>query len=257
MPLRILSQIDHLKTVGQSVGEGIGGSATAVCEIGNADLTSVHQTAVSLVHTPGGEVIADVADGGGGGDNAFIDRTILVVPKLGLIAAGEDLARVLNENGIGAIHCTVMHDEPTLSGSYDRSAETVKRYLAQYPSIEYVIDLHRDAVTDADGALVRAVTEENGARVAQVMAVVGTEANGTEHPRWEENLALALALREALNADGRELCRPVSLRNASFHQELARYSLLLEIGSSANSPEEAKRAAQRVGDALVKLILGE
>ncbi len=174
-----------------------------------------------------------------------------------VIAAGEELARALNENGICTLHCTVIHDTPTLGGSYDRSAETVKRYLEEYPTIEYVIDLHRDAVVDGDGALVRAVTEENGERVAQVMAVVGTDANGTNHPRWEENLTLALGLRELLNADSARICRPVSLRNASFHQELSRYSLLLEIGSSANSPEEAKRAAQRVGDALVKLILGE
>lgn len=184
------------------------------------------------------------------------DATYTDDPTQSVLAVGETLCRVLNENGIGAIHCCDRHDDPTIGGAYERSAETVKRYLKEYPSIEYVIDLHRDAIVDADGALVRAVTEENGESVAQIMAVVGTDANGTEFDHWEENLTLALALREALNASGTEICRPVSLRNASFYQELAPHALLLEIGSSGCSPEEAERAAQRVGDALVDLIYG-
>lgn len=184
------------------------------------------------------------------------DATYTDDPTQSVLAVGETLCRILNENGIGAIHCRDRHDTPTIGGAYERSGETVKRYLEQYPSIEYVIDLHRDAIL-SDGALIRAVTEKGGESVAQVMAVVGTDANGTDFDHWEENLALALALRERLNADGAAICRPVSLRNASFYQELAPHSLLLEIGSSGCSPEEAERAAQRVGDALVDLILGE
>ena len=174
----------------------------------------------------------------------------------GVLAVGETLRRVLNEKGITAIHCTVMHDDPTLSGSYARSAETVRRYLEEYPEIEYVIDLHRDAVTAADGSYVRAVTENGDLPLAQVMAVVGSDGNGTVHDGWQGNLALALQLREKLNATCPSLCRPVSLRNASFYQELAKHSLLLEIGTCANSLDEAKRAAVLVGEALAELLLG-
>lgn len=169
-------------------------------------------------------------------------------------AVGAELARALKENGITAIHCTVMHDVPALGGAYERSAETVRQYLEDYPTIRYVIDLHRDSVTTDAGELVRAVVGEGEAATAQVMAVVGSDANGTAHPNWEENLALALGLRELLNADGGEVCRPVFLRNASFYQELAPHSILLEIGTSGNSLDEAKRAARLVGDALANLI---
>lgn len=171
-----------------------------------------------------------------------------------ILSVGKVLCDTLNEKGITAIHCTVMHDDPTLSGSYSRSEETVKKYLEMYPSIEYVIDLHRDAVTTSDGEFVRAVTEYEGEDTAQVMAVIGTDCNGTQHDGWEDNLALALQLREALNADGAALCRPVSLRNASYNQELAKHALLLEIGTGANSVEEAERAAVLVGEALAKVI---
>ncbi|MBQ2735410.1 MAG: stage II sporulation protein P, partial [Clostridia bacterium] len=171
-----------------------------------------------------------------------------------ILSVGEVLCDTLNKKGITAIHCAVMHDDPTLSGSYLRAAETVKAYLQMYPSIEYVIDLHRDAVTTSDGAFVRAVTEYDGEEVAQVMAVVGTDCNGTAHENWSGNLALALQLRSALNQGGEALCRPVSLRNSSYNQELAKYALILEIGTAANSVEEAKRAATLVGEALSELI---
>ena len=53
---------------------------------------------------------------------------------------------------------------------------------------------------------------------------------------------------------GEGLCRPVSLRNSSYNQELAKYALILEIGTAANSVEEAKRAAVLVGETLADLI---
>ncbi|MBR3893630.1 MAG: stage II sporulation protein P [Clostridia bacterium] len=175
--------------------------------------------------------------------------------KENILAVGETLCRALNEKGITALHCTVMHDEPSMSGSYTRAAETIKRYLEQYPEIEYVVDLHRDAVTTADGKIVRSAGKTvSGEEVAQIMAIVGSDGNGTQLDQWEENLALALQLREKLNGEGGSVCRPVSLRNESFNQESARHSLLLEIGTSGNSLEEAKRAAILLADALAELI---
>ena len=175
-------------------------------------------------------------------------------PARGVTEVGRVLCETLNAHGIPTVHCTVAHDQPLMSGAYQRSYETVRRYLALYPSIRLVIDLHRDSILDADGAYIRTVTEGAEDAVAQVMAVVGSDGNGTPHPHWEENLSLALRLRERLNEKQDGVCRPVSLRNASYHQELSRYSLLLEIGSGANSLEEAKRAAILVGECLAELI---
>ncbi len=181
------------------------------------------------------------------------DVTYSEDPENGVVSVGKILCDTLKKNGIGAIHCTDRQDLPTLRGSYERAAETVKRYLLQYPSIQYVIDLHRDSILTSDGAYVRSMSMGEDP-VAQVMAVVGTDVNGTQHSGWEENLALALQLRSMLNEDGSHLCRPVSLRNASFNQELAPYSLLLEIGTGANTLSEAEAAARRVGEALATLI---
>ena len=173
--------------------------------------------------------------------------------RYNVIAVGKALADALQKKGITAIHCTVMHDASGLSGAYERSAETVKKYLEEYPEICLVIDLHRDAVITADGEAINAVTEVDGKRVAQVMAVVGSDGNGTEYKQWESNLSLALQLRSLLNRQG-NLCRPVSLRNASFYQELAPNALLLEIGTSAGTVEDAIAAAEFVGGAIAELL---
>ena len=109
-------------------------------------------------------------------------------------------------------------------------------------------------MSNSKGEFIRTVYDAEEAPVAQVMAVVGSDGNGTVHDGWEGNLALALRLRELLNTNGAAICRPISLRNASYNQELAPHSLLLEIGTAANSVEEAKRAAVLVGSALAYLL---
>ena len=65
---------------------------------------------------------------------------------------------------------------------------------------------------------------------------------------------LMIQLREKLNVGERCVARPVMLRRATYNQELAKYSMLLEIGTAANSPKEATRAAVLVGNALADLI---
>ncbi len=183
------------------------------------------------------------------------DRTYTSDPTQNMIAVGRALADTLNEKSITAIHCTVMHDAKDFSSAYANAEESIRFYLTHYPSIRYVIDLHRDSVVDTDGAYIRSSIGDGETRTAQVMAVVGSDAGGTEHSRWEGNLALALQLRECLDARTPGVSRPPSLRNETYNQEHASYSLLLEIGTGANSLEEALRSARLVGEALAELII--
>ena len=147
-----------------------------------------------------------------------------------------------------------MHDELQYKDAYSRSEETIRKYLKEYPSIRLVIDLHRDSVLKSGGELVRPVTLVNGEAAAQMMCVVGSNWNGGEYPNWEGNLAFALKIREELNAEGENLCRPVYLKGATYNQELAPYSLLVEMGASGNSLEEAKRTARRLADVLACMV---
>ncbi len=182
------------------------------------------------------------------------DLTYSDDPKENVLAVGATLARTLNEKGVTAIHCTVTHDEPTLGGSYARAVESIRFFLTLYPSIRYVIDLHRDSVLNAEGEYLRAVCDTERGRCAQVMAVVGS--GEMDDARLLGNLALAQQLRARLNQETPTLCRPTMLKSATYNQELAPYSLLLEIGTGGNSVEEACRSAVWVGEALAAIICG-
>ena len=172
-----------------------------------------------------------------------------------IVTVGTRLCEVMNQNGIRAVQCTEDHgSNGGLQGSYRHAAACISDYLKKYPSIRYVIDLHRDGVLTRDGAPVRAVVTQGEKSYAQVLAVVGSEGNGTACPNREANLALALQLCNRLNSRIPQLCRPTLLRNASYNQELSPRSLLLEIGSVGNDQEEAMRTAELVGEILSELI---
>ncbi len=171
-----------------------------------------------------------------------------------VVYIGEIISDVLNESGIPTLHCEIMHDAEGYGGSYDRSAATIKKYLSEYPSIQYVIDVHRDAVVRSTGELVRPVIATEKGSAAQVMCVVGSGGKDSEILGWEQNLALAQRLREVLNAKNEGICRPTCLRDSSYNQQYATYSLLLEMGAAGNTLKEAEAAAREVADALAKVI---
>ena len=214
-------------------------------------LSSSTYPTVLLIHTHGTEAYSQNGAISFLEDGSEIARSTDKIKNV--VEVGRVLAKALNDKGINTIHCEIMHDEHEYRNSYVRAEETIKKYLEQYPTISLVIDIHRDAVVDSSGALVRPVTAINGEAVAQVMCVVGSEWGSEVNPNWENNLSLALKLRQNLNKENEDVCRPVYLKSNTYNQEFSRYSLLLEIGSAGNSIEEAKRAAILVADALSKI----
>ncbi|MBR2353435.1 MAG: stage II sporulation protein P [Clostridia bacterium] len=206
---------------------------------------------VLILHTHGTEGYSE------NGAISFLDRGEDLArssdPSQNVLAVGQVLAETLNRAGVNTLHCTVMHDQPQYKDSYRRSEETIRRYLKEYPSIRLVIDLHRDSVLKSGGELVRPVTLVDGEPTAQMMCVIGSNWNGGSYPNWEKNLALALKLRAEMNREGENICRPVYLKGSTYNQELAPYSLLVEMGASGNSLEEAKRAAEKFAMALITI----
>ncbi len=215
-------------------------------------LSSKNEPLVLIVHTHGTEAYSEDGAISYPDDGRELARS--QDPSETVVSVGALMAEILNRRGISTVHCTVMHDRTQYKDSYLRSEETIRSYLAQYPSIRLVIDVHRDSIVKSTGELVRPVTLVDGKPAAQVMCVVGSNWNGEENPNWEGNLALALKLRQSLNEQYENLCRPPYLKSSTYNQELAPYSLLLEVGGSGNSLAEAKRSAEAVAEALVPLI---
>lgn len=210
---------------------------------------------ILIIHTHGTEAYADDGKDFYTYDGGDISRT--KDKEKNVVAVGKLMTEVFNENGIPTLHCEIMHDEKSYEESYSRAAETIKSYTAKYPSIQYVFDVHRDAILKSDGTLVGAVCEIDGEKVAQVMSVVGSNYKGANFPDWEDRLSLALALRASLNDKYGNISRPVYLRGAAYNEQYAKGSLLLEIGSSGNTLDEAKKAAKLVAESLTELIKGK
>lgn len=174
-----------------------------------------------------------------------------------IIRVGDVLTEKLREYGLSIIHDRGIYDYPSYTGSYGRSGDAVQSYLAQYPSISVVIDLHRDAIGDND-VVYKTLAEGESNPSAQMMFVVGSDASGLDHPNWEENLKLALYLQAAVNPVHPSLMRPIQLVQERYNQQLTAGSLIVEVGSNGNTLQEALTAVRlfsdAAGPALAKLI---
>ena len=177
--------------------------------------------------------------------------------RYSVIRVGEELASILTDAGISVLHDTAPNDYPNYNGAYERMRQTIEGYLAEYPTIQMVLDIHRDAAEDADGNPVALTAEVGGEACAELMLVVGTDEGGLSHPDWQENLANALKLQALLNRAAPGLCRSLDLRTERFNQHETPGSLLIEVGSTGNTLAEALRSARILADALIVQILGE
>ncbi len=167
---------------------------------------------------------------------------------------GDELCDVLSDFGINAVHCTVRHDEKSFIKAYNSSLSSAKEYLEKYPSVKFVIDLHRDAILDGSTKIKPAISI-GGEKYAQLMFVVGTNESGINHPNWQDNLCLALNLQSAAEEMYPGLFRQTNLRSPSFNQQLSPGFLLLEDGTCGNNLDEALRSVRAFGTVFASEII--
>ena len=171
-----------------------------------------------------------------------------------IIRVGDELTRLLEQAGLRVIHDRGVYDYPSYTGSYGRSGAVVEQYLRDYPGISVVLDVHRDAL-GTDGIIYKTVAEENGTCASQAMLLVGTDESGLEHPRWRENLSLALYLQSAVFQTYPTLMRPVALVPQRYNQQLCPGMLILEVGSSGTTLQEALAAIRLFAAAAAPALL--
>lgn len=168
-----------------------------------------------------------------------------------MVRVGDELAAALSAYGISVVHDRTLHDGQSYNDAYENSLASIQSYLAKYPSIVYVLDLHRDAVQDANGTQYKLVTAEDPS-AAQVSLIMGVA-----HDGWQDNLRLAIAVQEKLETQSPTLMRPITLLNYRYNQFAAPGSLLVEVGAAGNSLEEALQAARLFGRGFAETILGQ
>ncbi len=174
-----------------------------------------------------------------------------------VVRVGEVLCEVLEKKGIKTVHDRTLHDTPSFNGSYASSLKAIEGYMEKYPSIQVVLDIHRDAIVYGDGTKAKVVTEIDGKKAAQLMFVVGTDQKGLENPNWRENIKSAVHFQNAILKKYPTLMRHINLRRERFNGHTSKASMIIETGSCGNSLSEAiygiTLAGECIGDYLNRL----
>ena len=172
-----------------------------------------------------------------------------------MVSIGKELAQVLEQGGISVLHDQTYHDYPSYSDSYPDARQTIESYLEAYPSIEVVIDLHRDALDLEQDPQLSTMATVNGEKSAQLMLVAGTDTN-VSYENWEKNLAVGMKLTAVLEQMYPGITRPIQLRQKRFNLDMTEGSLLVEVGANGDTHQEALVAVRALGEALVAMAKG-
>ncbi len=171
-----------------------------------------------------------------------------------MVMVGDAIAQQLESAGIAVIHDGTIHDYPSYTGSYDRSAETVRAILEQYPSIKVVLDIHRDAIS-RDGVISQPVAVIDGKKAAQVMIISGCDDGTMGMPDYMQNFRFACLLQQQMESDYPGLTRPILFDYRKYNQDLTTGSLLIEVGSHGNTLEQAEYAGELIGKSLARALV--
>lgn len=223
---------------------------TALTDTFDAELTD-EGPQILILHTHGSEAYTPTA----GTDVVWSGNLRTTDSRYNVVQVGDEMADVFSEAGISVLHDRTLYDYPSYNEAYDRSLAAIESYLAQYPSLRFILDVHRDAIEDSQGNQYKVVSTIDGVgTAAQLTLVVGSDGSGLPHPNWMENLKLAVALQEDLLTSYPTLMRPILLRNSRYNQHATTGSLLVEVGAAGNSPEEAALAGRLFAERMVEVL---
>lgn len=170
--------------------------------------------------------------------------------KYNMLSVASIMANTLKDRGFTTVFDTTPHDYTSYDNAYKNSLKTIKTNLDKYNRFGVMVDVHRDAAADLSFAPKTAV---NGKSTAQLMLVVGVGYNGFPNEYWEQNLALALKITKLGEEMYPGLFRHILVRDARYNQHLAPGSLLVEVGATGNTLEEAYYGARCFANILSKL----
>ena len=175
-------------------------------------------------------------------------------PARNMVRVGDAICEELEKNNIGVIHDTRIHDS-RYTGAYDRSRASVEAILKKYPSIQITLDVHRDAIYLDEKTRVKAVSEINGIKAAQIMIIAGCrDGKVKSFEGWEKNLTFDLRLQKTAEEMFPGLMRPVLFCSRKYNMDVTPCSALLEFGSDSNTLAEAVYSGHLFGQALSRFI---
>lgn len=178
-----------------------------------------------------------------------------------IVGAGEYLSNLLTEEyGFEVLHHTGEYDVETRDYAYSYSLPNIEAILKEYPSIEVVIDLHRDAVAEDK----KLVSTQNGKQAAQVMFFNGLshtikqgDIGYLENPYIDDNLAFSFQMQVLCNEYYPGLTRRIYLKGYRYNMHLKPKTLLIEMGAQTNTCEEVRNTLDILAHVLSMCLEGE
>ncbi len=180
-----------------------------------------------------------------------------------IVEVGDYLAELLEGNGFSVLHDRSVYD--VREGKLDRNKaytyalEGITRILEENPSIQVVIDLHRDGVDEGT----HLVTEVNGKPTARIMLFNGLSQTPDgpvpylENPYREDNLAFSLQLQLKAEAYYPGFMRKIYLKGLRYNMHLRPASCLVEAGAQTNTYQEVKNAMEPLAEIFTMVLQGK
>lgn len=205
---------------------------------------------VLIYHTHGSEAYADSREG---------------VTEDTVIGVGDELTRILEEDyGVHVYHDRTVYDRvdgvADTNYAYELSAQGIDAILAQYPSIEVIIDVHRDGVKED----VRLVENVNGQPTAQLMFVNGIsrlnkhgDVEYLYNPYIQQNLAFSMQLHLAGKSMYGNLFRKNYISGYRYNMHKMPKGALVEVGAQTNTVAEAKNAMGPLAATIYQVLSNE
>lgn len=182
--------------------------------------------------------------------------------SMSVIALGDRLTEILTEEyGLTVLHNPYAYDmvegEEERSRAYNYAKADLEKVLEEHPSIQVIIDLHRDAVPEE----MHLVTEIDGKPTAKIMFFNGLSENregemeSLPNPYREDNLAFSLQMMLNAEAYYPGFMRGIYLKCYRYNLHFRPRSVLVEVGAQNNTFEEAMNAMEPLADIMTRVIL--
>ena len=177
-----------------------------------------------------------------------------------VVGLGDTLTKLLEDKGFRVLHHKGTYDLPDRDHAYSTAAPKIEQIIKENPSIQVVIDLHRDGVAEST----RLVTEQNGKKMAQIMFFNGLSRTTSigdiaylKNPYIEDNLAFSFQMQLAAAEYYPGLTRRIYLKGYRYNMHFCPKSLLVEVGAQTNTLKEAQNSMEPLADLLGKVLGGE
>ncbi len=182
----------------------------------------------------------------------------------GIWCVGEELKKELEKYGVEVYHHMARYDvvdgKTSVLGAYERMEVDIRSVLEKYPTIELVIDMHRDGIDENK----RLVTILNGEKCAKLMLFNGLtrlkdegELEDLKNPYLEENLALSYRLYTSAKEKYPDLMRKIYIEGYRYSLHMKPKSILLEVGAQTNTKQEAKNSMKYFAEMIAEVCLNK